>query len=128
MIKIASLFSGIGGFEKGIHQANSKTEIVFASEIDPYARRNKKKEPYIRKNGREIHKTIVENKIGRKLNKGEIIHHIDLDKRNNKESNLHLCKDRTTHNGCHHSLELVAAQLIKTKHIVFENGRYKNNI
>lgn len=41
--KIASLFSGIGGFEKGIHQANSKTEIVFASEIDLYARKIYKK-------------------------------------------------------------------------------------
>lgn len=41
--KIASLFSGIGGFEKGIHQANLKTEIVFASEIDPYARKIYKK-------------------------------------------------------------------------------------
>ena len=91
-------------------------------------RRNNKKEPYIRKNGREIHKTIIENKIRRKLNKGEIVHHIDLDKRNNEESNLHLCKDRTTHNGCHHSLELAAAQLIKTKHIIFENGKYRINI
>lgn len=35
MIKIASLFSGIGGFEKGILQADPGAEIVFASEFDP---------------------------------------------------------------------------------------------
>ena len=39
MIKIASLFSGIGGFEKGIMQAADKlnvdVEFVFASEFDP---------------------------------------------------------------------------------------------
>ena len=49
-MKIASLFSGIGGFEKGILQANSNTEIVFSSEIDKYARQIYKKnygvEPY----------------------------------------------------------------------------------
>ena len=37
-IRIASLFSGIGGFEKGILQANPNAEIVFSSEIDKYAR------------------------------------------------------------------------------------------
>ena len=38
-MKVASLFSGIGGFEKGILQAEPNTKIVFASEIDPYARK-----------------------------------------------------------------------------------------
>lgn len=38
-IKIASLFSGIGGFESGIYQAlgRENVEIVFSSEIDKYA-------------------------------------------------------------------------------------------
>jgi len=38
MVKVVSLFSGIGGFEKGMLQANPDTEIVFASENDKYAR------------------------------------------------------------------------------------------
>lgn len=38
-MKVVSLFSGIGGFEKGILQAEPNTKIVFASEIDPYARK-----------------------------------------------------------------------------------------
>lgn len=42
MIKIASFFAGIGGFEKGIQQASDKigieTEFVFASEIEKNAR------------------------------------------------------------------------------------------
>lgn len=37
-MKVASIFSGIGGFEKGILQAEPTTEIVFSSEIDKYAR------------------------------------------------------------------------------------------
>lgn len=38
-VKVASLFSGIGGFETGIFQAFGKenVEVVFASEIDKYA-------------------------------------------------------------------------------------------
>jgi len=47
MVRVASLFSGIGGFEKGILQASEKigikTEIVFASEIDLYAKKIYKK-------------------------------------------------------------------------------------
>ena len=49
-MKIASLFSGIGGFEKGILQANPNIKFVFSSEIDKYARQIYKKnygvEPY----------------------------------------------------------------------------------
>lgn len=43
MIKVASLFSGIGGFEKGFHQASDIIEIVFSSEIDKHARQIYKK-------------------------------------------------------------------------------------
>ena len=42
-MKVASLFSGIGGFEKGLIQADTNTEIVFSSEIDKYARQTYKK-------------------------------------------------------------------------------------
>lgn len=53
-MKYISLFSGIGGFEKGIHQASEKMgielECVFSSEIDKYARQIYEKnfgvEPY----------------------------------------------------------------------------------
>ena len=34
-MRVASLFSGIGGFEKGILQADQGAEIVFSSEFDP---------------------------------------------------------------------------------------------
>jgi hypothetical protein len=36
-IRVASLFSGIGGFEQGFKKSNMKYELVFASEIDKYA-------------------------------------------------------------------------------------------
>lgn len=39
-IKIASLFSGVGGFEEGLEFAGINYEIVFASEIDRFARKS----------------------------------------------------------------------------------------
>lgn len=35
--KVVSLFSGIGGFEKGLEKSNLSHEVVFASEIDQFA-------------------------------------------------------------------------------------------
>lgn len=36
-IKVASLFSGIGGFEQGFKTSNMEYDLVFSSEIDKYA-------------------------------------------------------------------------------------------
>ena len=36
-IKVASLFSGIGGFEQGFKASKMQYDLVFASEIDKYA-------------------------------------------------------------------------------------------
>ena len=45
-MKVASLFSGIGGFELGMLQADPNTEIVFASEFDPDSKaKNINKQP-----------------------------------------------------------------------------------
>jgi DNA (cytosine-5)-methyltransferase 1 len=39
-IKVVSLFSGIGGFEQGLNDANLDYEVVFASEIDAYTQKS----------------------------------------------------------------------------------------
>lgn len=38
-IRVASLFSGVGGFEEGLYQAlgRENMDVVFSSEIDPHA-------------------------------------------------------------------------------------------
>lgn len=38
--------------------------------------------------GKHTHRIVAEQKIGRSLKKGEIVHHIDGNKRNNDPSNL----------------------------------------
>ena len=39
-IRVVSLFSGIGGFEEGLKKTKLKHEVVFASEIDAYAKKS----------------------------------------------------------------------------------------
>ena len=38
--KVVSLFSGIGGFEEGLRKSKIKSEIIFSSEIDNYAKKS----------------------------------------------------------------------------------------
>jgi hypothetical protein len=43
---------------------------------------------YVKLGGRHMHRVVMEQKIGRKLKRGEIVHHIDGNKRNNDPDNL----------------------------------------
>lgn len=43
---------------------------------------------YIKKNGIHEHRLVAEKKLGRHLEPGEIVHHIDGNKRNNEPDNL----------------------------------------
>jgi hypothetical protein len=43
---------------------------------------------YVKENGRHQHRVVMERILGRKLRKGEIVHHIDSNKKNNKPKNL----------------------------------------
>jgi len=71
----------------------------------------------------------VEDFIGRKLVKGEIVHHIDGDHSNNDIGNLFLCKSNN-HQIMHWNLMKVAYQMVRDGIIVFDRktGTYKKNI
>jgi len=43
------------------------------------------------------HRIVMEKMLGRKLKKGEIVHHKDLNKQNNKPSNLKLYQGHSAH-------------------------------
>ena len=57
-----------------------------------HARRaaNRKSTSYVKVDGRHHHRTVAEEKLGRPLGPGEIVHHIDHDKHNNHPDNLEL--------------------------------------
>lgn len=70
------------------------------------------------------HKLEMEKHLNRKLERHEVVHHVDGDKLNNDISNLYLCRDKSHHGKVHHSLEEVAFELMKQGIILFQDGRY----
>lgn len=47
--------------------------------------------------GRHTHRLVMEKKIGRPLKEGEVVHHIDGNKRNNHPDNLMLFSSQSEH-------------------------------
>lgn len=47
--------------------------------------------------GRHTHRIVAEKKLGRPLRPGEVVHHIDGDKRNNDPENLIVFKSQADH-------------------------------
>jgi len=68
------------------------------------------------------HKAVIEKHIGRKLIKGEIIHHINLDKLNNSLENLILCVNEKQHKKYHNQLDKIVANMIQNGEIVFDRN------
>jgi hypothetical protein len=52
---------------------------------------------YVKYLGRHLHRVIMERKLGRPLKRGEVVHHIDGDIRNNDPSNLMLMNSQGDH-------------------------------
>lgn len=73
-----------------------------------------------------MHRSVAEKKYGVPLKKGQVVHHIDGDKRNNSESNLFLCHSNSEHSSIHSQLESLALDLVKTGAIKFneQKGEY----
>lgn len=72
------------------------------------------------------HILVVENSIGRCLNKGEIVHHVDGDKQNNDIDNLWLT-DSNGHRMAHQSLQELGYEMIRAGIILFDKvaGKYR---
>ena len=69
------------------------------------------------------HTLVYEKEKGVLPNKDEVIHHIDMDKHNNKIENLYLCSKKT-HLQIHRKLEKLVNDLINKGIVEFENGEY----
>jgi hypothetical protein len=59
---------------------------------------------YRKLNGRHEHRVVAERMLGRPLRPGEVVHHIDEDKRNNNPSNLMVFESQAAHVRHHREL------------------------
>ena len=71
------------------------------------------------------HTLVMEEHLGRQLKKGEVIHHIDGNKKNNRLDNLYLC-NRKEHSKIERSAEALVKELYQLGIINFnrEDGCY----
>lgn len=51
--------------------------------------------------GRPVHRSVAQKMLGRKLRKGEVVHHKDRNKRNNSWKNLHVFPSQLHHDRVH---------------------------
>lgn len=66
------------------------------------------------------HIAVATEKIGRTLEKGECVHHKDLNKHNNDPDNLYVCT-KEKHGQLHRQLELIAIGLYRRGLVVFDD-------
>lgn len=59
---------------------------------------------YKKLNGRHVHRIIAEMKLGRKLEPGEVVHHKDGNKRNNRPENIQVLSSQSEHARLHNKV------------------------
>ena len=70
------------------------------------------------------HVIVAEKMLGRKLNKGERVHHINGMKDDNNQSNLFVFENQQAHKCSHADLERLALEMVRDGRIVFHDGIY----
>lgn len=93
----------------GEKKIDSVGYVVIRMSADvPYpGKRSGKNYAYVRE-----HTKIMQDHVGRRLEKDEVVHHIDGDKTNNSIENLDLCT-KQQHNKCHATSEEIVFELYK---------------
>ena len=51
--------------------------------------------------GQLVHRAVAQKKLGRYLSYNEVVHHLDMNKKNNNPENLYVCRDQNEHERLH---------------------------
>lgn len=82
---------------------------------------------YVQRRGKSVrrmeHRAVMEERLGRDLQRGEVVHHIDLDKSNNRRANLYLCNGVSEHMRIHRSLDKLVSILLQRDIIIFNRRK-----
>lgn len=75
------------------------------------------------KNTHAPYRKVMIEKIGRELNEGESVHHINCIHEDNRPENLHLCPTRSDHNRAHASINRLIKPLLDNGFIIFDESK-----
>lgn len=73
----------------------------------------------------KVHRLVMENKLGRKLKPSEEVHHLDGNRTNNREDNLHLFPNKSEHSKYHIFLEDCVMELLALQNIYLKRKRWE---
>ena len=113
--KFNEAFPGVDILKDGTEIVGKGGYTFIKTKVHP----NRDQRNYVRK-----HVKVMSDFIKRPIKKGEVIHHIDMDKANNNINNLYLCKGVKEHQLCHTSIYSIIKPLLNKKVIKFEKGKY----
>lgn len=69
------------------------------------------------------HRIIMEQHIGRFIKKGELVHHINGDRLDNRIENLYLCRNGKEHTAIHRQMDKLMFDLIKKGIVLFNEQK-----
>jgi hypothetical protein len=107
---------GARGYCSKHYQSWKRYGDPLRSEANSAERATRSKRTYLR---------VAADKLGRELQPGEFVHHINMDGRDHRPANLHVFPDGASHMRAHHSLNRLVKRLLEAGVIRFEDGEYR---
>jgi hypothetical protein len=79
---------------------------------------------YLKKGRKSIHRIVAEQKLGRPLQRGEVVHHIDGNRHNNHPDNLMVLPSQSAHM----KEEFASGRLVVTHEQAVSNGKRSGEV